>query len=159
MANNGLLSMAMKRKSSVFGKLYLKPQGSFGEFYKKFLDLQKVQEIIRKHHRPSCNCFEWHFVMQYCPVANYHYVHNLWQSVRGDSEHFYVFVISWKWKHFGANCYQGINSSYNSIKFCINKKYILIFIFAMYQNYLKLSISVHALYQNYLKLSISVHAL
>ena len=25
--------------------------------------------------------------MQYCPMANYHYVHNLWQSVRGDSEH------------------------------------------------------------------------
>ena len=22
-------------------------------------------------------------VMQYCPVTNYHYVHNLWQSVRG----------------------------------------------------------------------------
>ena len=30
-----------------------------------------------------------------------------------------------------------LNSSYNynSIKFCINNKYILIFIFAMYQNY------------------------
>ena len=26
--------------------------------------------------------------MQYCPMANYHYVHNLWQSDRGDSEHF-----------------------------------------------------------------------
>ena len=50
-----------------------------------FLDLQKVQEIIRKHHQTSCNCLEWHIVMQYCPMANYHYVHvhNLWQSVRG----------------------------------------------------------------------------
>ena len=73
--------------------------------------------------------------MQYCPVAKYHYVHNLWQSVRGDSKHFDVLDISWKWKHFWANCKQGINSSYNSIKFCINKKYILIFIFAMNQNY------------------------
>ena len=55
-------------------------------------------------------------------MANYHYVHNLWQSVRGDSKHFYVLVISWKLKHFGANCKQGINSLYNSIKFCINTK-------------------------------------
>ena len=30
---------------------------------------------------------------------------------------------------------RGINSSYNSIKFCINKQKILIFMFAMYQNY------------------------
>ena len=29
---------------------HLKPQDSFGEFNKFFLDLQKVQEIIRKHH-------------------------------------------------------------------------------------------------------------
>ena len=32
-------------------KHILKPQDSFGEFYKNFLDLQKVQEIIRKHHQ------------------------------------------------------------------------------------------------------------
>ena len=30
---------------------------------------------------------------------------------------------------------QGINSSYNPIQFCANKRKILIFIFAMYQNY------------------------
>ena len=29
----------------------LMPQDSFGEFKKFFLDLQKVQEIIRKHHQ------------------------------------------------------------------------------------------------------------
>ena len=29
----------------------LKPQDSFGEFDNIFLDLQKVQEIIRKHHQ------------------------------------------------------------------------------------------------------------
>ena len=68
-------------------------------------------------------------------MANYHYVHNLWQSVRGHSKHFDAFDISWKWKHFWANCLQGINSSYNSIKFCISQKNILIFIFAMYQHY------------------------
>ena len=28
-----------------------KPQDSFGEFGIFFLDLQKVQEIIRKHHQ------------------------------------------------------------------------------------------------------------
>ena len=68
-------------------------------------------------------------------MANYHYVHNLWQSVWGDSKHFYVLAIFWKWKHFGANCEQGINSSHNSIKFCINKAKIKILIFAMYPNY------------------------
>ena len=31
-------------------KIMLKAQDSFGEFYKFFLDLQKVQEIIRKYH-------------------------------------------------------------------------------------------------------------
>ena len=31
-------------------KLILKPQDSFGEFNNFFLDLQKVQGIIRKHH-------------------------------------------------------------------------------------------------------------
>ena len=30
---------------------YLKPQDSFREFHNFFLDLQKVQEIIRKHHQ------------------------------------------------------------------------------------------------------------
>ena len=32
-------------------KYILKPQDSFGEFNNLFLDLQKVQEIIRKHHQ------------------------------------------------------------------------------------------------------------
>ena len=27
-----------------------------------------------------------------------------WHHHRGDSEHFYVLVIFWKWKHFGVNC-------------------------------------------------------
>ena len=96
----------------------LKPQDSFGEFNNFFLCLQKVQKIIRKHHQTFLQLF-WMTccptmlpncpTMQYCPMANYHYVHNLWQSVRGDSEHFYVWVI---------------NSSYNPIKFCTNKKFI-----------------------------------
>ena len=40
----------------------LKPQDSFGEFNNFFLDLQKVQEIIRKHHQTFLQLF-W---MTYC---------------------------------------------------------------------------------------------
>ena len=40
----------------------LKPQESFGEFDKFFLDLQKVQEIIRKHHQTFLQLFG----MTYC---------------------------------------------------------------------------------------------
>ena len=40
----------------------LKPQDSFGEFNKFFLDLQKVQEIIRKHHQTFLQLFG----MTYC---------------------------------------------------------------------------------------------
>ena len=88
----------------------LKPQDSFSEFDNFFpLIFRKCRKSSENTIRPSCNCFEWHIVMQYCPVVNYHYVHvglhNLWQSVRGDSKHFYVNLdISWKWKHFWANC-------------------------------------------------------
>ena len=46
----------------------VKPQDSFGEFDKIF---QKSSESAGNHQkntiRPSCNCFEWHIVMQYCP--------------------------------------------------------------------------------------------
>ena len=35
----------------------LKPQDSFGEFDNFFLDLQKVQEIIRKHHQTFLQLF------------------------------------------------------------------------------------------------------
>ena len=35
----------------------LKPQYSFGEFNNIFLDLQKVQEIIRKHHQTFLQLF------------------------------------------------------------------------------------------------------
>ena len=76
---------------------FLKPQDNFGELNKFFLDLQKVQEMIRKHHQTFLQLF-W---MTYCnailPSSN------LGQSVRGDSEHLYVLAIFWKWKHFGAN--------------------------------------------------------
>ena len=99
------------------------------------LIFRECRESSESTIKSSCNCFEWHIVMQNCPVANYHYVHNLWQSVRRDSKHFYVLFIFWKWQHFRANYKQGINSSYNSIKFCINKAKIKILIFAMYQNY------------------------
>ena len=56
----------------------LKPQvwqDSFGEFNKNFLDLYFLESAGNHQKtpciRPSCNCFEWHIVMQYCPVANY----------------------------------------------------------------------------------------
>ena len=81
----------------------LKPQDSFGKFDTFFLIFRKCRKSSENTIRPTCNCLELHIVMQFCPIANYHYVHNLWQSVRGNSEHFYVLVISWKWKHFGAN--------------------------------------------------------
>ena len=48
-----------------------------------FLIFRKCRKSSENTIRPSCNCFEWHIVMQYCPVANYHYVHNPWQNVRG----------------------------------------------------------------------------
>ena len=83
--------------------LGLKPQDSFGEF---FLIFKKCKNSSENIIRPSCKMF-W---MTYCnanwncPMANYHYVYNLWPNVRGDSENVYVLVISWKWKHFKANC-------------------------------------------------------
>ena len=83
----------------------LKPQDSFGEFNNFFSwSSESARHLSENTIRPSCNCLEWHIVMQYCPMANYHYVHNLWQIVRGDSENIYVLIISCKWKHFGANC-------------------------------------------------------
>ena len=73
----------------------LKPQDSFGKFDNFFLDLP---ESAGNHQKTPSDlpAIVWNdiIVMQYCPMANYHYVHNLWQSVRGDSEHFYVLVIS-----------------------------------------------------------------
>ena len=87
--NVGLLSFLMNcnflKVVNVKRKSNLKPQDGFGEFKKKILDLQKVQEIIRKHHQTF---------LQLCGMTYCHYVHNLWQSVRGDSEHFYVWFIS-----------------------------------------------------------------
>ena len=119
---NSSYCMSMSFIWVIFPKL--KPQDSFGEFdLFFFLIFRKCRKSSENTIRPSSHCFEWHIVMQYCPMANYHYVHNLWWSVRGDSEHFDFLDISWKWKHFWANCKQGIDSSYmyNSIKFCINK--------------------------------------
>ena len=46
----------------VFVSPLLKPQDSFGEFDNFFLDLQKVHEIIRKHHHTFLQLFG----MTYC---------------------------------------------------------------------------------------------
>ena len=49
----------------------LKPQDSFGEFKKKKkLIFRKCRKSSDNTIRSSYNCFEWHIVMQYCPVAN-----------------------------------------------------------------------------------------
>ena len=84
----------------------LKPQDSFGEFDpKKSLNLQKVQEIIRKHLQTFLQLF-W---MTYCnailPSCKFiiNDVH-LWKGVRGTPNISMFLVISWKWKHLGANC-------------------------------------------------------
>ena len=44
-------------------KIGLKPQDSFGEFNQFFVDLQKVQEIIRKHHQTFLQLFSMIMVM------------------------------------------------------------------------------------------------
>ena len=70
-------------------------------------------------------------VMQYRPIANYHYVHYLWQSVRGDSEHFSVWVISLK--YFISE--RTVNRALIVHTTLSNSALKIIFIFAMYQNY------------------------
>ena len=46
----------------------LKPQDSVGDFdNKKFLIFRKCMKSSENTIRPSCNCFEIHIVMQYCP--------------------------------------------------------------------------------------------
>ena len=67
-----------------------------------FLIFRKCRKSSENTIRPSCNCFEWHTAMQYCPMANYHMYITYGKVFEGDSKHFYVLVISWKWKHFGA---------------------------------------------------------
>ena len=39
------------------------------------LIFRKCRKSSENTIRSSFNCFEWHIVMQYCPVANYHCVH------------------------------------------------------------------------------------
>ena len=80
----------------------LKPQYSFGEFEKKKnLDLQKVQEIIRKYHQTFlqlfgmtyCNAFWPNGKLSLCalPMAK---CSGGGGGGGGDSEHFYVLIIS-----------------------------------------------------------------
>ena len=123
-----------KRSSEIMGSVTydfigLKPQDSFGKKDKTF---SWSAESAAHHQKTlinlpalvlndvfSCNNVKWLNIAMYI---------NLWKSVRGDSEHFDIWVISWKWKQFGVNNEQGIYSSYKSIKSCIDKKkYLLIF--------------------------------
>ena len=69
--------------------------------------------------------------MQYCPMANYHYVHNLWQSVQGDSEHFFVVGYFLKMEAFWSELLTGhalkkiYNTLYKPINFCIKNGFDL----------------------------------
>ena len=61
--------------------------------------------------RPSCNCLNdnilYYIVTHYCPVAYYHYVHNLWQSVWGNSEHIFVVGYFLKMEAFRSELLTG----------------------------------------------------
>ena len=87
---------------------FKKPQDSFGEFKKYFswssesagnhqktpsdLPANVLNDILYK-----CNVAQWQIIIMYIT-----YMYG--KVFGGDSEHFYVLVIFWKWKHFGANC-------------------------------------------------------
>ena len=73
-----------------------KPQDSFGEFNNFFLDLQKVQEIIRKHHQTFLQLFgmtycnmQWQIIIVYITYGKV-----MGGGGGGDSKHVYVLVIS-----------------------------------------------------------------
>ena len=113
----------------------LKPQDSFGEFNNKN---SWSSENVGNHQKTPSDlpAIVLNDILQcnyYCPVANYHHVHNLWQSVRGDSEHF----TFWLFPENGSILERIVNRAltvhttlYN---FALTKK-MWIFIFAMYQN-------------------------
>ena len=81
LARHGILLAPGKRASAsvepciVITIVPLKPQDSFGELGIFFLDLQKVQEIIRKHHQTfckiafndklQCNIAQWQIIIMY----------------------------------------------------------------------------------------------
>ena len=47
--------------------------------FNSFIDLQKVQEIIKKHHQTFLQLFRMIYCnLQYCPMANVLHVHNGW---------------------------------------------------------------------------------
>ena len=74
--------------------------------------------------------------MQYCPVANYHYVHVTCGKVFGGT----LNICFWLFPKNGSiserTLNRALNSSYNCIQFCIKKKKKKKkIIFAMCQNY------------------------
>ena len=101
----------------------LKPQDSFGKKDKTFswsaesaahgqktliyLPALVLNDVF------SCNNVKWLNIAMYITYG---------RVFGGDSEHFDIWVIFWKWKQFGVNNEQGIYSSYRSIKSCIDKK-------------------------------------
>ena len=107
----------------------LKPQDSFGKKDKTFswsaesaAHSQKTLINLPLFFLPalvlndvcSCNNVKWLNIAMYITYG---------RVFRGTpkSEHFDIWVVSWKWKQFGMNNEQGIYSSYRSIKSCTDK--------------------------------------
>ena len=101
----------------------VKPQDSFGKKDKTF---SWSAESAAHHQKTLINLpalvLNDVFSSNNVKWLNIAIVHYLWKSVQGDSEHFDIWVISWKWKQLGVNNEQGIYSSYRSIKSCIDTK-------------------------------------
>ena len=87
----------------------------------KFLDLQKGRKSSENTIRPSCNCLEWQCnIAQWQIIIMYITYHG---QVFGETPNIFMF---WLFPENGSiserTVKHGINSSYNSIKFCIIKK-------------------------------------
>ena len=82
-------------------KTELKPQDSYGEIEeKKFLIFRQCRKSSESTIRPSCNCLEWHIVMQYCPMVNYHYVYTYMAKCSGRLRTFIYFGYFLKMEAF-----------------------------------------------------------
>ena len=90
----------------------LKPQDSFGRFGKNFLDHQKVDHTIRKHHETHRQLF----LMTCCNVIIPNNKISLCILPMAECsggprtagpEHFDIFFISWQFEHFWANNWHG----------------------------------------------------
>ena len=84
----------------------LKPQDSFGEFNNFYLYLQKVQEIIRKHHQTFLQLFGMTYCNAILPNGN-HYVHNLDGKVFRGTPNIFMFGYFLKMEAFRSELLTG----------------------------------------------------